>query len=157
MAFIWLAKGQQPKRDAFYDFKGEKLTPEILDELHYQFLRLLENEGLLTLKELFIDGTLEECGKRLMQYKECFEIMGKDRNSYSKTDVEVTFMRRKEDHMLNGQLRPAYNVQIAVENYFITHSYISSNRTDYNTLIPVLEKHEVYFVYPKIRNPFKVY
>ena len=27
---------------------------------------------------------LEECGRRLMEYKECFEIMGKDRNSYSK-------------------------------------------------------------------------
>ena len=45
--------------------------------------------------------------------------MGKDRNSYSKTDLEATFMRMKEDHMLNGQLKPAYNVQIAVENYFI--------------------------------------
>lgn len=88
---------------------------------------------------------LEECGKRLMQYKECFEIMGKDRNSYSKTDVEATFMRMKEDHMLNGQLKPAYNVQIAVENYFIIHSYISSDRTDYNTLIPVLEKHKTAF------------
>ena len=29
---------------------------------------------------------LEECGKRLMGHKDCFEIMGKDRNSYSKTD-----------------------------------------------------------------------
>ena len=85
---------------------------------------------------------LEECGKRLMEYKECFEIMGKDRNSYSKTDLEATFMRMKEDHMLNGQLKPAYNVQIAVENYFIVHSYVSSDRTDYNTLIPVLEKHQ---------------
>ena len=72
--------------------------------------------------------------------QECFEIMGKDRNSYSKTDLEATFMRMKEDHMLNGQLKPAYNVQIAVENYFIVHSYVSSDRTDYNTLIPVLEK-----------------
>ena len=53
---------------------------------------------------------LEECGRRLMKYKECFEIMGKDRNSYSKTDLEATFMRMKEDHMLNGQLKPAYNV-----------------------------------------------
>lgn len=77
-----------------------------------------------------------------MEYKECFEIMGKDRNSYSKTDLEATFMRMKEDHMLNGQLKPAYNVQIAVENYFIVHSYVSSDRTDYNTLIPVLEKHQ---------------
>ena len=68
--------------------------------------------------------------------------MGKDRNSYSKTDLEATFMRMKEDHMLNGQLKPAYNVQIAVENYFIVHGYVSSDRTDYNTLIPVLEKHK---------------
>ena len=84
---------------------------------------------------------LEECGKRLMKYKECFEIMGRDRNSYSKTDLEATFMRMKEDHMLNGQLKPAYNVQIAVENYFIIHGYVSNDRTDYNTLIPVVEKH----------------
>ena len=47
--------------------------------------------------------------------------------------------------MLNGQLKPAYNVQIAVENYFIVHSYISNDRTDYNTLIPVLEKHQKAF------------
>ena len=34
---------------------------------------------------------IEACGSKLMEYKECFEIMGKDRNSYSKTDLEVTF------------------------------------------------------------------
>ena len=44
-------------------------------------------------------------------------------------------------YMMNGQLKPAYNVQIAVENYFIIHGYVSNDRTDYNTLIPVLEKH----------------
>lgn len=32
-----------------------------------------------------------------MGYKDCFEIMGKDRNGYSKTDLEATFMRMKED------------------------------------------------------------
>ena len=37
-------------------------------------------------------------------------------------------MRMKEDHMLNGQLKPAYNVQIAVVNYFIIHGYVSSDR-----------------------------
>ena len=37
----------------------------------------------------------EECGTRLMEYKECFEIMGKGRNSYSKTDMETTFMRTR--------------------------------------------------------------
>ena len=77
-----------------------------------------------------------------MGYKECFEIMGRDRNSYSKTDLEATFMRMKEDHMLNGQLKAAYNIQVAVENYFIVQTYVSNDRTDYNTLIPVLEKHK---------------
>ena len=274
LAFIWLTQGKKPERDAFYDFINHKLTGDILDDLNYQFLRRLKEEGLITLEALYIDGTkieananrytfvwrgtlnyhlaglldtidslyarynellnendygqkydlgnvrmfiiegmdkvrsiieknrkrkltkhkklsnntiieidncsplellklqmnlvkiaegeeisfvygkkkkrsdiqklyedLEACGKRLMGYKECFEIMGKDRNSYSKTDLEATFMRMKEDHMLNGQLKPAYNVQIAVENYFIIHGYVSNDRTDYNTLIPVVRKH----------------
>ncbi len=41
----------------FYEFKGKKLTGDVLDELNYQFLRRLKNEGLITLKELYIDGT----------------------------------------------------------------------------------------------------
>ena len=57
LAFIWLTKGKKPKRDAFYDFINNKLTKDILDDLHYQFLRRLEKEGLITLKTLFIDGT----------------------------------------------------------------------------------------------------
>ena len=50
-------------------------------------------------------------------------------------------MRMKEDHMLNEQLKPAYNVQIALENYFIIYAYVSNDRTDYNTLIQVIQKH----------------
>ena len=278
LAFIWLTQGERPKRDAFYDFIDKKLTPEILEDLNYQFLRRLKKEGLITLEALYVDGTkieananrytfvwrgtlnyhlaglldtidalytrynallnengygekyalgnirmfiiegmdkvrdiieknrkrkltkhkklsnnsiieidncsplellnlqknlsliadregipfvygkgkkrselqqlyedLEVCGKRLMEYRECFEIMGKDRNSYSKTDLEATFMRMKDDHMMNGQLKPAYNVQIAVENYFIIHTYVSNDRTDYNTLIPVVQKHLLAF------------
>ena len=48
------------------------------------------------------------------KYEEQLAIMGPDRNSYSKTDHDATFMRMKEDHMRNGQLKPAYNVQICV-------------------------------------------
>ena len=278
LAFIWLTGGKKPRRDVFYEFIGRRLVPEVLDDLHYQFVRLLEKEGLVTLEELFINGTkieananrytfvwrgsinyhlaglldtidslyaeynaflkengygpkydlrnaqmfviegmdkvksvieknrkrkltkykklsnntvieidncspleiiklqknllqiadgegilfvhgkgkrklgiqrlyeeLEDCGRHLMEYKECFEIMGKDRNSYSKTDLEATFMRMKEDHMKNGQLKPAYNVQIAVEKYFIIRGYVSSDRTDYNTLLLVMEKHRKAF------------
>jgi transposase len=57
LAFIWLTKGQKPKRDAFYDFKKDKLTNQVLEDLHYQFLRRLHKEKLITLDVLFQDGT----------------------------------------------------------------------------------------------------
>jgi hypothetical protein len=47
----------------------------------------------------------------LEKYEQQEAILG-ERNSYSKTDIESTFMRMKEDHMRNGQLKPAYNTQI---------------------------------------------
>ncbi len=133
-------------------------SPLELLKLQENLLKVAKGEGITfvtgkgqrksELQKLYEE--LEECGSRLMQYKECFEIMGKDRNSYSKTDIEATFMRMKEDHMLNGQLKPAYNVQIAVENYFIIHTYVSNDRTDYDTLIPVLKKHNKAFgFYPE--------
>lgn len=99
-------------------------------------VRIAEGEGISFVYEKrqkkseiqMLYEKLETCGNRLMKYKECFEIMGKGRNSYSKTELEATFMRMKEDHMLNGQLKPAYNVQIAVENYFIIHGYTCKHR-----------------------------
>src|SRR5690606_30375237 len=45
------------------------------------------------------------------KYNEQEKILG-ERNSYSKTDTDATFMRMKEDHMKNGQLKAGYNVQI---------------------------------------------
>lgn len=80
--------------------------------------------------------------KRLNKYKSNFEIMGEDRNSFSKTDTDATFMRTKNDHMMNGQLKVGYNIQYAVENYFIIHTYVSNDRTDYNTLIAIVEKYK---------------
>ena len=127
----------------------DNCSPLELFKLQMNLVRIAEGEGISFGYEKrqkkseiqILYEELEKCGSRLMKYKECFEIMGKDRNSYSKTDLEATFMRMKEDHMLNGQLKPAYNVQIAVENYFIIHGYVSNDRTDYNTLIPVIRKH----------------
>jgi transposase len=58
------------------------------------------------------------------------------RNSYSKTDTDATFMRMKEDHMQNGQLKAGYNCQISTENQCIVHYSIHQNPTDTTTLIP---------------------
>ena len=62
------------------------------------------------------------------------------RNSFSKTDIDATFMHLKEDHMRNSQLKPAYNVQIGVEGEYIVGLDISSERSDQLTLIPFLDK-----------------
>lgn len=56
------------------------------------------------------------------------------RNSYSKTDTDATFMRMKEDHMKNGQLKPGYNVQVSSENQFVLNYTVHSNPTDTLTL-----------------------
>jgi len=60
------------------------------------------------------------------------------RNSYSKTDPDATFMRMKEDHMMNGQTKPGYNVQISTENQFVTNYGIYQRPTDQGTLIGYL-------------------
>ena len=75
---------------------------------------------------------------RMNRYREQLETMG-SRNSYSKTDPDATFMRMKEDAMLNGQLKPGYNVQISTENQFITNFGIYQRPTDTLTMIGYLE------------------
>ena len=55
---------------------------------------------------------------KLAEYVTKISICGKNRNSYSKTDHDATFMRIKTDYMRNDQLLPAYNVQIAVTDEY---------------------------------------
>lgn len=78
---------------------------------------------------------------RLKKYEEQ-EVILNGRNSYSKTDHDATFMRMKEDHMRNGQLKPGYNIQIGTENQFILGYSIHPNPTDTNCLIPHLDRVE---------------
>ena len=63
-----------------------------------------------------------------------------DRNSFSKTDRDATFMRMKEDHMKNGQLKPAYNTTLAVDAEYIVSVMTSQERNDTGTFIPMMKK-----------------
>lgn len=53
-------------------------------------------------------------------------------------------MRVKEDPMRNGQLKPAYNLQIATNNQFITGFSIYQNPTDTRTLPDFLLKQSTF-------------
>ena len=75
---------------------------------------------------------------RMLKYERQEEIL-KNRRSYSKTDTEATFMRMKEDHMRNGQLKPGYNVQIGTENQFVTGYSIHQRPGDTSCLKAHLE------------------
>jgi transposase len=72
---------------------------------------------------------------KLQEYEAKLDKLG-ERNSYSKTDPDATFMRMKDDHLKNGQLKPACNLQTGTENQFITHFDFFSNPGDFLTLIP---------------------
>lgn len=64
------------------------------------------------------------------------------RNSYSKTDHDATFMHMKDDHMMNGQLKPGYNLQHAVNPGFIVMAGIFQNPGDMLTLKPFIRHME---------------
>lgn len=78
------------------------------------------------------------------------EVTFGQRNSYSKTDGDATFMRMKDDYMKNGQLKPGYNVQIATEGQYTLAYGVYPNPTDTKTLIPFLDEIERdYFELPE--------
>lgn len=87
---------------------------------------------------------------KVEQYKEQEQILG-NRKSYSKTDTDATFMRMKEDHMKNGQLKPAYNLQVSSHDQFIVNYGIHQNPTDTTTLNGHLESyHSLYQTHPEV-------
>ncbi|ATD58728.1 DDE transposase [Clostridium chauvoei] len=94
---------------------------------------------------------LEEYLSKFKEYNQKVYTCG-ERNSYSKTDNDATFMRMKEDAMKNGQLKPAYNVQHGVDAEYISWLTVGPQPTDTTTLIPFLKSMEWHlnFKYSKI-------
>ncbi len=216
--FIWLCGNCEPDHNTINRFRGEKVS-KTLKDIFKQIVVLLAQEGLVSLKEAYVDGTkieananrytfvwgnaiktnkermvkqldelwqyaqgiarsemqdtapldfktidaekvkqtvqaIEEAIKdkevskkvkqklqyakknfagKLDEYEVKEEILN-GRNSYSKTDTDATFMRMKEDHMLNGQLKPGYNIQLTTNNQIITNYDTFPNPTDTLTL-----------------------
>jgi transposase len=216
--FMWLSGQSKPDHNTINDFRGKRLQKH-LKKIFHKVVILLAEEGVLSLKDIFVDGTKIEANanrytfvwgnsiktskerikKQLNElwsyvekvYKEeqktpnqpDFEaissdkieatinkinsaLQGKDvdkkvkqklnyakknwpgnmakyeqqeailkeRNSYSKTDPDATFMRMKDDHMQNGQLKPGYNVQASTNNQYLTNYTLAQTTADTTTL-----------------------
>lgn len=225
--FMWLSAQQVADHNTIARFRSKKLKT-IFKDIFKQVVLLLAEEGLVSLKEVFTDGTKiesiagrytfvwgnalktrkEKMAQQLEQMwnyaqsiaeeedsdptppefktidkdkiektaKKIEEIISKNpkastkakaklryiqknfsqnldkyqeqekvlagRGSYSKTDPDATFMRMKDDHMQNGQLKPAYNVQVSSESQFIIHYTLHQTTNDLNTLKPHLNTFE---------------
>ena len=76
------------------------------------------------------------------EYLEKIEICG-ERNSYSKTDKDATFMHLKEDYYGGTNLfHAAYNIQIMVSDEYITHAGIFDTPGDTTTFIPMMNSYK---------------
>ncbi len=233
--FMWLAAMQQPDHNTINSFRGKRLQ-DALKDIFTQVVELLVAEGVLSIKDLYVDGTKIEANanrytfvwgnaiktskekikkqlEALWQYTQKvaaeeldqptppdFTTISKEkvaqtiekidqalssrndvskqvkqklsyarknwpaaldkyqaqekildgRNSYSKTDTDATFMRMKDDHMKNGQLKAAYNVQISTSNQFIVDYSLHPNPTDTTTLPKHIEQYKIiYNQYPQ--------
>lgn len=217
--FMWLSGMSRPDHNTIFRFRSKRLKGEI-KKIFAHVVALLVEEGLVSLKEAFVDGTkieananrytfvwgkaiktnkekmkqqLEElwayveqvCKQenetvekpdftelspekvattinkinealkskkvdkkvkqkinyaaknwtpKLKEYQTHEQILD-GRNSYSKTDTDATFMRMKEDHMRNGQLKPGYNFMISTNNQFCTCYTLGQTTADTSMFI----------------------
>ena len=117
----------------------EELSSEEMERRAEAILDKMDREGISDKRmRKAVEKVRSEKAPKMREYEDKLETLG-ERNSFSKTDPDATFMRMKEDAMNNGQTKPGYNIQIATENQFITNYGIFWRPTDQGTLIPFLE------------------
>lgn len=106
---------------------NEKLAAGELSKAEAKVVKKLEKDQLPRLRKYEVQQELLKDEK------------GKPRNSYSKTDTDATFMRMKEDHMKNGQLKPGYNLQMTTSDQMILHYSLHQTAGDSTTYIEHME------------------
>jgi transposase len=106
--------------------KENKINSQLLKEVVETLNKNLENkEGKKRRKA--VSGKVKKLGEaaeKLENYEKQEDILGQ-RNSYSKTDPDATFMRMKND-----ELKPGYNPQVSTENQFVVNYSVSQNASD---------------------------
>ena len=131
--------------DVYDSYQPEYLLSiinEIENIIDKHGLELVYGKGHHKLKlQKYYDEILKYYEK-LLEYQEKLEICGNNRNSYSKSDHDATFMRMKEDYMKNGQLKAGYNIQIGVSDEYILNAEVYQDRSDIKTFSLFLKSYE---------------
>ncbi|MEZ4991930.1 MAG: transposase [Saprospiraceae bacterium] len=127
------AAAQEQTKPGTSPIADSEALAQTIDRLNEQLATELGKNKQLKKK---LDKLEKEHLPKLRQYEEQERKLD-GRSSYSKTDPDATFMRMKDDHMKNGQLKPGYNVQIGTEDQFIVNYTIHQSTVD----APVFVEH----------------
>lgn len=119
----------------------KKISKESLNKTIEQINAALKDKDIDAKVRQKLSYAKKQWPTALDKYEEQEKVLGPGRNSYSKTDTDATFMRMKDDHMRNGQLKPGYNVQISTNNQFIASYSLHQKTNDTNTLKNHLSAH----------------
>jgi len=124
------------------DFQEKLETASVTSEKIKDTIKRVEKRLEQQPKNRTLKQAKRQLEKDLLPRKQKYETQKEtfgERNSFSKTDPDATFMRMKDDHMKNGQLKPAYNAQIGTEGQFITGFSLHQRAGDTGCLIPHFE------------------
>lgn len=110
-----------------------KVSAEMVKETIGKIEKALEGQEVSKKVKQKLSHGKKHWENNLNKYSQQEEILG-ERNSYSKTDHDATFMRMKEDHMGNGQLKAAYNLQIGTQSQIVIEYSLHQRPGDTTTL-----------------------
>lgn len=119
----------------------EEVTPEKIEAAIEKINEALKGQKVETKVKQKLNRVKKKWPEKLREYQEK-ELILQNRNSYSKTDQDATFMRMKEDYMMNGQLKPGYNWQISTNNQIIVNYSIHQTTSDTITFKQHLEEYK---------------
>lgn len=128
----------------------EYIMETYLSAMNVSVENFVYGSGKRKSKEQRLYEQLSEYCERLKKYAERIRICGDNRNSYSKTDHDATFMRVKKDYMGNDQLLPAYNFQTAISDGYVVMHHAYAYASDMDCFQPMMEAfNERYHFYPE--------
>lgn len=118
----------------------EEVSPEAVKRAIEEINEALKDKEIDSRVKQKLNYAGKNWPEKLAEYDEKEKILA-GRNSYSKTDPDATFMRMKEDHMLNGQLKPGYNVQASTEKQYIVNYTLGQTTADTTLLKAHIDEH----------------
>jgi transposase len=149
---LW-AYAEQVTKEELMDTRPvsyEEVTPEKIAAIVEQINEALKGKDIDKKVKQKLNRVKKTWPEQLERYEEQEKKMG-GRNSYSKTDKDATFMRMKEDHMMNGQLKAGYNWQISTNNQMIVAYSIHQSASDTVTFKDHIEDYrQLYGATPEV-------